>query len=57
MQDMPKLSDAIVLDLHKECEPEWQALETKGFGEKQIKNAVTRTLAGVYRELLASGEA
>jgi Rnl2 family RNA ligase len=57
MQDMPKLSDAIVLDLHKECDPEWKALEAKGFPEKQIKNAVTRTLAAVYRDLLASGEA
>jgi Rnl2 family RNA ligase len=57
MQDMGKVADAIVLDLHKECEPEWQALEAKGFAEKQIRNAVTRTLAGVYRELLASGEA
>ena len=57
MQDMPKLADAVVLDLHKECEPEWQALAEKGFGEKQIRNAITRTLAGVYRELLAGGEA
>ena len=57
MQDMPKLSDAIVLDLHKECEAEWTALEVKGFGDKQIRNAVTRRLAAVYRDLLASGEA
>jgi len=57
MQDMGKLGDAVVLDLHKECEGEWQALQTKGFAEKQIRNAVTRTLAAVYRDLLASGEA
>lgn len=57
MQDMPKLADAMVVDLHKECEPEWQALEAKGFGEKQIRNTVTRALAGVYRELLSSGDA
>ena len=57
MQDMGKLGEAIVVDLHKECEPAWQALEAKGFAEKQIRNAVTRTLAAVYRDLLASGEA
>ena len=57
LQDMPKLSDAILLDLHKECQPEWTALETAGFTERQIKNTVTRSLAAVYRELLASDEA
>jgi len=36
-----------VLDLHKECDAEG-ALEEKGFGERQIRNAITRTLAGVY---------
>jgi len=56
MQDMPKISDAIVLDLHKECEPEWKELEAKGIADKAIKNAVTRRLAGLYREMLASGE-
>lgn len=54
LQDMPKLSDAIVLDLHKECEPEWTALEQAGYVERQIKNAVTKQLAGVYREILAT---
>lgn len=57
MQDMPKLSDAIVADLHKECGPELKALETQGYADKQIKNAVTRRLASVYREMIAAGEA
>ena len=57
MQDMPKLADAIVLDLHKECEQEWKAVEASGVADKHIKNAVTRAVAAVYRQVIESGEA
>ncbi len=56
MTDMPSLAEAIVVDLHKECEPEWRSVEAAGFTDKQIRNAVTRALAGVYREMLSRGE-
>lgn len=56
MTDMPSLAEAIVVDLHKECEPEWRSVEAAGFTDKQIRNAVTRALAGVYREMLNRGE-
>lgn len=56
MQDMPMLSAAVIADLHKECGPEWRALEAQGYDERAIRNVVSRVLAGVYRTLLAAGD-
>ena len=55
MDDMPSLVPAIVTDLHKECEPEWQALLAAGHSEKAVRGAVTKTLAGVWRRMLLEG--
>jgi Rnl2 family RNA ligase len=55
MEDIPQLGQALVADLHKECEPEWQALLAQGFQDKQIRAAVTRALAGVYKRVLLEG--
>ena len=52
MADMPRLVEALVEDLHKECEPQWQALSLQGFSHQQIQSAVSKTLATVYRRLL-----
>jgi Rnl2 family RNA ligase len=52
MSDMPQLVRALVADLHKEAEPEWQDLVAKGFADKQISGAVTKVLSGVYRRML-----
>jgi Rnl2 family RNA ligase len=52
MQDMPKLVPAIVADLHKECEVEWQTLLEQGFNDKQIRGAVSKTLGAVLRRML-----
>lgn len=55
MDDMPTLVPALVADLHKECEPEWQALVAAGHPDKFIRAAVTRTLAAVWRRMLLEG--
>ncbi len=52
MADMPHLVEALVEDLHKECEPQWQALREQGFSPQQIQSGVSKTLATVYRRLL-----
>ncbi len=52
MADMPHLAKALIEDLHKECEPQWQALTAQGFTHKQIQSVVSKTLARVYRRLL-----
>jgi len=52
MADMPYLVRAVIEDLHKECEPEWQALAAQGFTEKQIGAGVSKALARVYRGML-----
>ncbi|MDH3603027.1 MAG: hypothetical protein OEU26_25730, partial [Candidatus Tectomicrobia bacterium] len=52
MADMPHLVEALVADLHKECEPQWQALREQGFSHQQIQSGVSKTLATVYRHLL-----
>jgi Rnl2 family RNA ligase len=55
MEDVPRLAQAVVDDLHKEQEPAWEALVAGGFGDKQIRAAVTRTVASVYRRVLLEG--
>lgn len=55
MDDMPTLVPAIVADLHKECEPEWQALVAAGHSDKAVRGAVTKTLAAVWRRMLLEG--
>ena len=52
MEDMRHLAPAIIEDLHKECEPEWQALIAQDFSDKEIRSAVSKTLAGVYQRML-----
>ena len=55
MTDMQHLVRALIEDLHKECEPEWQALIGQGFNDKQIQSVVSKTLATVYRRMLEEG--
>jgi Rnl2 family RNA ligase len=55
MDDVPRLAQAVVDDLHKEQEPEWQSLVAAGVADKQIRAAVTRTVASVYRRVLLEG--
>jgi Rnl2 family RNA ligase len=55
MEDVPRVAQAVVDDLHKEQEPEWQALVARGFADKQIRAAVTRAVASVYRRVLLEG--
>ncbi len=52
MQDMPRLVTAVIADLHKECEHEWQELTVQGFTDKQIRNAVGKTIGGTLRRML-----
>jgi len=52
MRDMLHLVPAIVADLHKECEVEWQELRQQGFSDGQIRTAVTKTLSAVYRRMI-----
>jgi len=52
MSDMPRLVPAVIADLHKECEPQWQELVALGFSEKQIGGGVTKVVGGVYRRIL-----
>ena len=52
MEDMRHLAPAVIEDLHKECEPEWQVLIAQDFSDKQIRSAVSKTLAGVYQRML-----
>jgi Rnl2 family RNA ligase len=52
MEDMPRLVPAMMADLHKECVEELQVLVTQGFSEKQIRSAVSKMLAVVYRRML-----
>jgi Rnl2 family RNA ligase len=55
MEDMKFLVPAMVEDLHKECEAEWPALLAQGFTDKQIRSAVSKTLAAVYQRMLLEG--
>ena len=55
MTDMQHLVRALIEDLHKECEAEWQALIGQGFNDKQIQSVVSKTLAVVYRRMLEEG--
>ena len=52
MEDVPEITRAVAADLHKEQESEWQSLVSRGFGDKQIRAAVTRVAVSVYRRLL-----
>jgi hypothetical protein len=52
MADMPQLVEALVADLHKECDPQWEALREQGFSQQQIQSGVSKTLATVYRRML-----
>jgi hypothetical protein len=52
MQDMKHLVPALVADLHKEREDEWQALVGRGFTEGDLRATVSRVLGGVYRQML-----
>ncbi len=55
MEDVPVLARAVVDDLHKEQEPAWQALVELGVADKQIRAAVTRAVATVYKRVLLEG--
>lgn len=55
MEDMPHVTSAVIADLHKEEEPAWRALVAGGFSDKQIRAAVTRAVATVYRRVLVEG--
>jgi hypothetical protein len=52
MQDIPKLLQEIVADLHKECDAEWKAL---GLPDKQLLGAASKVLAPIYRKLISCG--
>lgn len=52
MQDMPHLVRATVEDLRKECGPEWEALNVQGFDDKDVRSAVSKSLARLYRSML-----
>jgi hypothetical protein len=49
MTDMPTMLTEIIADLHKECEPEWQAL---GLLENQLKGSASRVLGPLYRQIV-----
>ena len=53
MTDIPVLLKELLLDLQKECMPEWKALDCP---EKAIQGAVSRVLSPQYRQVLASHE-
>jgi len=52
MEDMKYLVPALVEDLRKECEAEWQSLLAQGFSDKQIRSGVSKTLGALYRRML-----
>ena len=52
MEDLRFLVPAVVEDLQKECADEWQALLDEGFTDKQVRSAVSRTLASIWRRML-----
>lgn len=52
MRDMPVVLEAVLKDLHKECEPEWLAL---GLPESALKSALSRVLGPLYRRMLGDG--
>ncbi len=52
MADMPTLLTEIIADLHKECEPEWLALNAQ---EKQLTGAVSKVLSPIYRGFISEG--
>lgn len=56
MEDVPVLADAVIADLHKEEEPQWQSVVAAGQDDRQIRAAVMKTVARLYREMLARGE-
>lgn len=49
MVDMPILLTEIINDLHKECQPEWDA---DNLDEKQVKGAVSKVLAPIYKKFI-----
>ena len=49
MVDMPVLLTELMLDLHKECQPEWDAAALE---EKQVRGAVSKVLGPIYRQML-----
>ncbi len=52
MADMQFLVPAIVADLHKEQEAEWQEVLAQGILEKELRSAVTRALSRVFSQML-----
>lgn len=56
MEDVPALADAVIADLHKEEEPRWQEVVAAGQDDRQIRASVMKTVARIYREMLARGE-
>lgn len=52
MSDMQHLAPAVIEDLHKECEEQWQELIVLGFGDKSIRSAVSKTVQSIYRRVL-----
>ncbi len=52
MVDMPVLLTEILADLHKECQPEWDAAALE---EKQVRGAVSKVLSPIYRQMLSQG--
>jgi hypothetical protein len=49
MVDMPILLTEIINDLHKECQPEWDA---DNLDEKQVKGSVSKVLAPIYKTFI-----
>jgi hypothetical protein len=50
MVDMPVLLTEIMLDLHKECQPEWDAAALE---EKQVRGSVSKVLGPIYRQMIS----
>jgi len=52
MVDIPILLTELMLDLHKECQPEWDAADLE---EKQVRGAVSKVLGPIYKQMLNQG--
>lgn len=52
MRDMQYMGPAILTDLHKECQDDWDALMAEGFLDKEVEKAVRAQMNAAYRELL-----
>jgi hypothetical protein len=50
MADMPVLLTEIMADLHKECQPEWDADKLE---EKSVRSATSKVLGPIYRQMLS----